>query len=265
MSVDRDSIPHLNHDRFADSAGRTWSGREFESNSWSADDGSAPPELIDAIESFKSEQASLAKVVDTLRNHRLLVPLLARLGESGEGVHGQTVDKSADLAIVTVQTPDEQTGLPAFTSVAAMSRWNPQARPVPTDAVKIALAAAAEQTNRIIIDPGSPTEIALRRPAIEAIAQSLPWAPPEELEQLHHLFSQAIEPEADVFAFALMSGDPDATLAGSELLALFRVRAGLDPEALDATMHRIFERLATNELFARSVDSMAVKLVAAEN
>lgn len=264
MGVDHEGIPHINHDRFADSAGRTWSGREFESNNWASDDGSAPPELIAAIESFKAEQVSLAAVVDVLRATRLLIPLLAKLGESGEGAHGQVVDKSADLAIVTVETPDEQTGLPAFTSVDAMARWNSQARPVPTDAVKAALAAASEQTNRIIIDPGSPTEIVLRRPAIEAIAQSLPWAPPEEIAEIHELFSAAIANEPDVFAFALMSGDPTATLAGSELLALFRVRAGLDSDQLEETMHRIFERLATDELFARSVDSMAVKLVAAE-
>lgn len=265
MSVNHEDFPHLNHDRFADSAGRSWSGREFESNNWAEDDGSAPPALIAAIEAFKSGQASLAQVVDAIRENRLLVPLLAKLGDAGEGVHGQIVDKSADLAIVTVQTPDDQTGLPVFTSVAAMSRWNPLARPVPTDAIKVALAAASEQTNRVIIDAGSPTEIALRRPAIEAIAQSLPWAPPEEIVELHDLFSNAIASEPDVFGFALMSGDPTATLSGSELLALFRVRAGLDAQVIESTMHRIFEQLATSELFAKSVDSMAVKLVAAEN
>lgn len=266
MSVDHDNIPHINHDRLHDSAGRAWQGRAFEANGWADDDGSAPKLLADALAAFRAGDAAASDVVDAFRQSRVLIPLLADLGEAELGVHGQLVEKSADLSIVTVAGPDGQTVLPVFTSVAAMQSWNAGARPVPTEPVKAALAAAAEQTNRIVIDPGTEaTEFAIRRPAIEAIAQSLTWSAPETRPEIHELFAEAIASEDDVFAFALMSGDPQSRLAGSELLALFRVRAGLTEAKVNATLNRVFERLTTSELFASAVDSMAVKLVAAEN
>ena len=265
MSVDHENIKHINHDRLNDSAGRPWQGRAFEANGWADDDGSAPELLINAVRAFRAGEASPADVVDAFRQSRVLIPLLADLGEAEVGAHGQLVEKSADLSIVTVAGPDGQAVLPVFSSVAAMQAWNPTARPVPTEPVKAALAAASEQTHRIVLDPGSEeTEFVIRRPAIEAIAQSLVWAAPEERPEIHDVFAAAIKPEADIFAFALMSGDPQARLAGSELLSLFRVRRGLTEAQLNETMNRVFERLTASEVFAGGVDSMAVKLVAAD-
>ena len=265
MAVDHENIKHINPDRLNDSAGRPWQGRAFEANSWSDDDGSAPELLIKAVRAFRNQEATAADVVDAFRQSRVLIPLLANLGEAELGAHGQLVEKSADLSIVTVAGPDGQTVLPVFSSVSAMQAWNPSARPVPTEPVKAALAAASEQTHRIVLDPGSEeTEFVIRRPAIEAIAQSLTWAAPEERPEIHDVFAQAIAPEDDVFAFALMSGDPQARLAGSELLSLFRIRKGLTEAQLNEVMNRIFERLTQSEVFAGGVDSMAVKLVAAD-
>ena len=263
MAVDHSGIPHINPDRLHDSAGRAWAGRAFEANSWADDDGSAPALLIEAIEAFQSGNASAVAVVDAFRQCRVLIPLLADLGEAELGSHGQLVEKSADLSIVTVSGPDGQRVLPVFSSVSAMQAWNPTARPVPVEPVKAALAAASEATHRIVIDPGSQTEFAIRRPAIEAIARSITWVPPETRADLHAAFSAAIKQEDSVQAFALMAGDPQARLAGSELLALFKVAPGLDKDALDATMNRVFERLAADETFAAAVDSMAVKVVPA--
>ena len=58
--------------------------------------------------------------IESLRGQRLLVTLIAEIGQTGIGPHGQTVDKSADLAIVAVATPDDRTAIPAFTSVEDM-------------------------------------------------------------------------------------------------------------------------------------------------
>ncbi|MDE2592151.1 MAG: SseB family protein [Actinomycetales bacterium] len=266
MPVDHENIAHINRDALHDSAGRPWQGRAFEANGWADDDGSAPEILISAVRAFRAGEVSAAAVVDAFRQSRVLIPLLAELGEAEVGEHGQLVDKSADLSIVTVAGPDGQTVLPVFSSVSAMQAWNPKARPVPTEPMKAALAAAAENTHRIVIDPGSEeTEFVLRRPAIEAVARGLTWASPEERADVHEIFTKAIAGEPEIFAFALMSGDPQSRLAGSELLALFRVRTGLSEEQLNATMNRVFERLTQDEVFAASVDSMAVKLVAAEN
>ena len=136
---------HINTNPLADSAGVPWEGRSFEQNPFSDDDGSARPELILAIAEFQMS-GDASKVIAEVAKSRLLIPLLADLGESGQGAHGQTVDKSADLSIVTVKTPDGETGLPVFSSVTAMSAWNTKARPVPSDAVRVALAAVVLRT-----------------------------------------------------------------------------------------------------------------------
>ena len=89
------------------------------------------------------------------------------------GAHGLAVDKTQELSIVTVAAPDGRRVLPVFTSVAAMSRWDAAARPVPADGVRTAVAASADDTDLIVIDPGSETEFVLRRPAVWAIAQGV--------------------------------------------------------------------------------------------
>ena len=145
----------------ADSAGQPWAGRHFEPNTSADDDGSADVGLLTAIRSFRSGSAGEADVVRSLRGARLLVPLVAHLGEAGENEHGQLVDKTQELAIVTVRGPDGRTVLPAFTSVEAMRAWNPLARPVPAQAVRVAVAAASEQTDLVVLDPRSDTEFAV--------------------------------------------------------------------------------------------------------
>lgn len=262
--LDSHEHEHINKDRFADSAGVPWAGRTFSENDFTNDDGSANPNLIDAIQKFRNDQASIVDVVDQFRQSRLLVPLVADLGESEVGAHGKLVEKSADLAIVTVLGPDGQNVLPVFSSVDALSRWNKLARPVPTSPIKVALAAASELTNRIVLDPGSETEFAIRRPAIAAIAQGLVWSPPQERPDVHQRFSASIEPEPDVFAFALAEGDPQSRLVAEELVVFLRIRTGLSQEQVVEILDRIANRWGTDEILAQCVDSMTVRLVPAE-
>jgi hypothetical protein len=152
----------MNPNRFADSAGVPWEGRELEENRFAGDDGSAPEEFLEAISGFRAGELGQAAVVDAFRVSRMLVPLLARLGESEIGANGLKVDKSAELSIVTVKSPDDQDALVVFTSVAAMQLWNPSARPVPTDAIRVCLAAASQLSTRVVVDPGSDTEFVIR-------------------------------------------------------------------------------------------------------
>lgn len=256
---------HINQNPLADSAGVPWAGRAFSANDFSSDDGSANPALIEIIAKFRAEDATVVEVLDQFRQSRLLIPLIAELGEAEEGAHGKLVDKSADLAIVTVLGPDGQNVLPVFSSTDALTRWNPKARPVPSDPVKVALAAASELTNRIVLDPGSETEFAIRRPAIAAIAQGLTWLPPEQRPEVHAAFSASIDPEPDVFAFALAEGDPQARLAAEELVVFLRIRTGLNQDQVTATLERIANRWGESETLARFVDSMTVRLVPAES
>lgn len=252
---------HLyNQNPLADSAGVPWEGRAFEPNNFAGDDGSADPALIDAIGKLRSGVGTVEQVVDALRSARLLVPLLANLGESEVGAHGHTVDKSAELSIVTVETPDQQDGLPVFSSVDSMKAWNPSARPVPVDAVKAALAAAQEQNTRIILDPGSQTEFVLRRPAIAAVAQGLPWVHPTKDDRVHAAFVEATSGAPEILAFELRDIDPQSVLAAAEVQLELRLVGGLDRDELDRVLQGLAKSLAASHDIAEYVDSLRVKL-----
>lgn len=257
------TFEHMNPDKYADSAGVPWEGRAFEPNAFAGDDGSADSDLILAIENLHTGVGSVVEVVDAFRKARVLIPLLANLGEAGEGAHGQTVDKSADLSIVTVETPDKQNGLPVFSSVATMQAWNKDARPVPHSAVKAALAAAAEGNTRIILDPGSKTEFVIRRPAFEAIAKELPWVPSFEDEAVAHAFDQALAGNAELASWKLAAGDPMSTLVSAELELTLLLAKTLTQEEFDALMQRIAKAISESEVIAERVDSLRVKLATA--
>ena len=253
----------MSENPYADSAGVPWEGRAFEPNAFADDDGSADTRLVEAIAALRAGTARPEVVIDALRSARVLIPLLANLGEAGVGAHGQTVDKSADLSIVTVETPDGQNGLPVFSSVAAMKTWNPSARPVPTSAVKAALAAAAEGNTRMVLDPMAETEFVLRRPMIAALAQSLPWHAPWDDAKVVDAFAVALGGVQNLSSWEITPGDPICVLESSELLITLKLPEGLDAKAIDAMLQEIAKRLSESFEIAEYVDSLRVKLAAA--
>lgn len=248
---------HINKNPLTDSAGVPWDGRAFNENPFANDDGSARPELVRAIHEFH-ETGDASKVFTEFSKSRLLIPLLAHLGESEVGAHGQTVDKSADLSIVNVETPDGQVGLPVFSSVQSMQRWNATARPVPSDAIRVALAAASEGNTRIILDPGSETEFAFRRAAIAAMAQQQSWLPPYLSPSVIAEFQKGVAVEDSIANLVISSLDPQSRLAGPEVKVELQVVAGLTREQLEEILHRVTQTWAASAIISSSVDSMAL-------
>lgn len=244
----------------SDSAGQPWEGRHFEPTPFAGDDGSAPERVVEAIRRFRSGDVSEVEVVEALRGERLLVPMLAMLGEAVPGPHGALVDKSADLAIVTVSGRDGRAVLPAFTSVTAMTGWNPKARPVPVEAERVALAAAAEGTDLVILDPLAPTEFALRRGALRSLATGESWRQPWRDPEVVSAFGATTLIESDVIAVDLVSGDPESRLHGGELKVRLQLRPGLDRAGVTELLARLSERWAADEIIADRVDSLGVSL-----
>lgn len=216
---------------------------------------------MEAIRRFRAGEVGEREVVDAVRESRLLVPLIARLGETGTNDHGHLVDKSQELAIVTVQGPDGRTVLPAFTSVSSMLVWNPDARPVPVAGTRVALAAAAESTDLVVLDATSDSEFVIRRPALWAIAQTRRWIPSYLDDEVLSAFMDSVEPEPAVRAVQLAPGDPRARLAGPELVVHLSLEPGLDRRSLDAVLERMRERWTSSSVIAERVDSMRVQLV----
>jgi hypothetical protein len=245
-------------ERPGDSAGVPWEGRSFHANPDAGDDGTAPPRVIEAIRRLRVSEVGVREVLDALRDARLLLPLLAVSGDEGIGAHGQLVDKTQELALVTAAGPVGRPALLAFTSVDTLRAWNATARPIPIAVPRIALAAAAEGTPLIVIDPGSDTMFAVRRPAFESLATGMPWSPSYEDPEVLRAFLEASEGEESLVAIQLASGDPQARLTAAELLVQLSVREGLLEGELEAMIARLGERWGTSEVIAERVDSIAV-------
>ena len=185
---------------------------------------------------------------------------MAERGDEGVGAHGRVVDKTQELAIVTVAGPDGRPVLPAFTSVATMAAWNPAARPVPVEAPRVALAAAGDATELIVIDPTTPTEVAIRRPAFRSLATGEPWRPCFADETVLDAFLRSARSEPAVRAIQLAPGDPEARLTGPELLVQLTLLGGLDAAELAALLARLQDAWARDPLIVDRVDSIGVAL-----
>lgn len=258
----------------ADSAGVPWEGRSFEPNPHAGDDGSADPALDAALRAFHAGSGDEASIVRAYRAARLLIPLVAEkgvlrqaqeptIGQAQEptiGPHGLEVDKTQELSIVTVAAPDGRRVLPVFTSVAALSVWDPSARPVPADGIRTALAATADDTDLIVIDPGSETEFVLRRPAIWAIGQGREWEPSYLSPAVFAGLQESVGGELAVLDLSVASGDPTGRLRGPELVVELQLMQGLDQAELDAVLQRLARRWAADDRIAVLVDSLTVKL-----
>lgn len=244
----------------ADSAGVPWAGRSFQANPHAGDDGSPDPALWDALTAFHAGTGDAVAVVDAYRSARLLIPLVAEKGEEGVGPTGLAVDKTQELSIVTVAAPDGRRVLPVFTSVASLQRWDPTARPVPADGVRTALAAADDDTDLIVIDPGSETEFVLRRPAVWAIGQGHRWEPSHLSPEVFAGLQESVGGELAVLDLSVAPGDPRSRLRGPELVVRVQLIDGLDRAELDAVLARLAKRWAADSRIAVLVDSLTVKL-----
>lgn len=247
----------MKQDPRKDSAGVPWQGRQFQENPWAGDDGQTPEEIALALSANPFDKIQF---LNSLRNQRLLIPLLAELGEGEIGPHGQLVDKSADLAIVAVATPDGKTAIPAFTSVEAMSKWNSESRPVPVSVEKLCLAAASEGHERVVINPVTDSKV-IRRTQIAALAQGLDLIDVAFDVKIAEIVSAAASTSEQILEVRLQDGDPEATLRGQELLIELKIKTGLSQEQL-AEVLEVFVQALTNAKFDQLVDSFGIKVLA---
>ncbi len=129
------------HER-APASGR---GPQLASPQFPGDDGTVDPVLAAAF-------GDAVAVLQALPDVRVFVPIIALLGEvPADG------DKNADMAAVLMTGADGRQALLAFSSVAAMGVWDPQARPVPVLGRGAALATLDEGATAILLDLGNPS------------------------------------------------------------------------------------------------------------
>lgn len=97
-----------------------------------------------------------APVLSVLQHSRLLVPVVAVLGEVEYDEQGLAHDKTSDMATVLMQGRDGRMALLAFTGTDALQAWNPEGRPVPVTARDAAKAAVHDGADALLVDVAGP-------------------------------------------------------------------------------------------------------------
>ncbi len=245
-----------------DSAGTPWLGRVLSGTGFDDDTGGADPELMAALRersTLASAEAD-ARLVAAVARARLLVPVVAVLAEAETTAEGHVVEKSTDMAVVTLTAPDGRRALPVFTSTAALAAWDPSARPVPVDGARAAQSAVAEGCEVIVVDlgasePTGPTE--LRSSMVWALAQGASWLPAHTDPFVARSVARAVAEEDDIRAHRLEEGEP----RGSGVLrVVLGLRPGLPADVVQALATRVGERLATDGELRARVDELTFAL-----
>lgn len=136
------------HDRFA--------GARILESSFPDDSGAASPEVSAALAAYAADRGAFPQVLAALQSARLLVPVVALLGEVELDEQGLAHDKSSDMAAVLLQGRDGRMALLAFTGTAQLQAWNPEARPVPVPAAVAAQSAIQDEAAALVVDVAGP-------------------------------------------------------------------------------------------------------------
>ncbi|MEU2853185.1 SseB family protein [Streptomyces syringium] len=184
---------------------------------FSDDNGSADPALAAALAAWSADPSAgdaEAGVLAALRAARLLVPVVAVLGEVETGPDGLRREKTSDMAVPTLQAPDGRKALPAFTSIETLARWRADARPVAVPLHQALQAAAHEKADTIVLDLAGPVPYQLTGPALLALAEGRDSADPSADPAVTDALRSVLAAEAGVLrAHLAPSADADGTLA----------------------------------------------------
>ncbi len=228
----------------ADTAGLPWAGRTLPGGEFAGDQGLMSPELAAAL---AQSEPDLPQVVAALAQARVFTAVCAV--SAGHEVGG---DSGADMAVAVITGPDGQLALPVFSTPGALTRWRPDARPVPVTAPRAALSAVAQGCSVLVLDPAGPVTVVLSRPALWALAQGRRWLPatqdPEVLREL-----SALAP-ADTRIAGLTADDR------ADLRIALAVPAGLAPDALRALAQGFADAVCRSEIIQERASDVAISV-----
>lgn len=150
------------------------SGKQIPDPGFSGDDGAADPAVravLAAYDADPSTPESHRQALAVLQSARLLVPVVAVLGESEVDEAGLRHDKTSDMAAVLMRGRDGRQALLAFTGSDSLQAWDPGARPVPVTAVQAAQAARADGADALLVDVGGPMLFVVEGDDLTALAE----------------------------------------------------------------------------------------------
>jgi hypothetical protein len=193
------------------------------------DDGAADPVVRAALAAYAAGQGSEHAALTALAGSRLLVPVVAVLGEADE--NGS--EKSTDMALPTLVGRDGRRAVLAFTCLDALKQWRSDARPVPVPAASAWLAGTQDGASAVLIDVAGPVTLAVDGARLAALAAGrpvpLPHQDPEVLAALH----AALACEPLIVAAAVTTPDQRVTATGGADLDHAGLELDLDGSAQD--------------------------------
>ncbi|GAA4926902.1 SseB family protein [Streptomyces coeruleoprunus] len=179
---------------------------------FSDDDGSADPRLTAALAAWAEDRAAEPQVLEALKGARLLVPVVAVLGEVEEDENGLRREKTSDMAVPTLVAGDRR-ALPAFTSTESLARWDPAARPVAVPLHQALQAAAHEKADTLVLDMAGPVPYQLTGRSLLALAEGRTSTDPLDDPAVTAAVRAVVAAEPAVLRAHLGPGTADGTLA----------------------------------------------------
>ena len=123
---------------------------------FAGDDGTADPALRAALALLVAEPTTYGAALLALQDARLLVPVVAVLGEVEVDEHGLAHDKTSDMAAVLMTGADGRRALLAFTGSDSLATWDAGARPVPVPTRLAAQSAVQDGAAALVVDIAGP-------------------------------------------------------------------------------------------------------------
>ncbi|MEU5403002.1 SseB family protein [Streptomyces sp. NPDC005963] len=181
---------------------------------FSDDDGTADPRLAAALAAWSEDRTAQQPVLEALVGARLLVPVVAVLGEVEVDESGLRREKTSDMAVPTLTAGDRR-ALPAFTSLDSLARWDAQARPVAVPLHQALQAAAHEKADTLVLDLAGPVPFQLSGAALRALAEGRTSADPLDDPAVLDALRRTVGAEPAVLRAQLVRGGEgaDGTLA----------------------------------------------------
>jgi SseB protein N-terminal domain len=249
------------------------------------DDGAADPAVLAALTAYAAGQGSEHAALTALARARLLVPVVAVLGE----VDDQGAEKSTEMALPTLVAQDGSRAVLAFTCLDALKRWRGDARPVPVPASS-AWQTGTEDAGAVVIDVAGPVPLAVDGARLAALAAGRPVPLPHQDPDVLAALQAALACEPLIVAAAVTTPDQrvtatggrgpdhevsslldedeedekagaDSSSPGADLALQVTLAAGCDPAAAGAAVRRAADALlaATGDRLRRGVEVSVVQ------
>jgi hypothetical protein len=164
--------------------------RDIPDPGFAGDSGEADPDLAASLAAYDADPEALhQQTLAVLQHARLLVPVVAVLGEVEHDDRGLAHDKTSDMATVLMRGQDGRLALLAFTGTRALRSWDPEARPVPVPARQAAQAALQDDAAAMVVDVAGPVLFVVEGDDLRSLAEGFTlvriagryaWAKPQQ-------------------------------------------------------------------------------------